>query len=188
MSGAGDLFRQQWEALARRSGFDDPVAEASRETGMRLPDDVVTLLGRRFALALGPAGASGEPVVGLRAAADGPAVAGALGRLLQFTDTAGLPLVRQDVSDGYVLATTREQAKAMAADGTLGAGRDFSDAVPDAAGAQAVVYVDLQRLASTYAADAPDDLRRTLSALRGFGMSSTRTGDGQQLRLRITTR
>ncbi len=190
LSGGGDLVRKQWKALAERvgGGFDDALAQGSRQSGMRLPDDIATLLGQRFALALGPAGASGEPVVGLRATAEGPAVAGALERLLRFTDRSGLPLVQQDTADGYVLATTREQAKAMGVTGSLGASRDFTDAVPDATGAQQIAYVDLKRLESTYAADAPADVRRTLSAFRGFGMSSTATADGQQLRLRVTTR
>jgi hypothetical protein len=188
VSGGGDFFRQQWEALAEPNAGRDALAEASRQTGLRLPDDVAALLGRRFALALGPAGASGEPVLGMRATADGPAVAGALERLLRFTDAAGLPLVRQDVPDGYALATTREQAKALAGAGSLGASGDFTDAVPDADGAHSIVYVDLRRLESGYAADAPADLRRTLSALRGIGLSATATADGQQLRLRVTTR
>jgi hypothetical protein len=190
LSGGGATAGTQWKGLQERLGDSaaDVTATIRTETGLRLPGDLSALLGRRFAVALGPAGGSGEPVVGLRAASEDPALGDALDRLLRFTDRNGFPLERKDVPGGYVLATTRQQATALAADGDLGKADSFRDALPDAEAAQAVVYVDVERLTRAYADWADESTRKTLSALRSVGLSSRQTSDGATFTLRVTTR
>jgi hypothetical protein len=190
VSGGGTLAAEQWKSLQKRLGKDagDVVATAERETGLRLPGDLVALLGRRFALAVGvPAAGSGAPVVGVHGASDDKALPGALDRLLQKTDSSGLPLERRDVPGGYVLATSRQEAQALSADGDLGSSDAFRDAVPAADKAFAVVFVDVQRMAN-YPGFAPDGTAGALSALRAVGLSATATDDGAELAVRVTTR
>ncbi len=190
VSGAGAGVTSQWKALQERLGpsAGDVLESIRAETGLRLPGDLAALLGGRFALALGPAGGSGEPVLGVRAASDDKRLSGALDRLLQLTDRHGLPLERRDVPGGYVLATTRAQAAALATGGDLGSSDSFRDAVPDAAAAQAVVYVDVQRFTRAYAGWADESTRSRLAVLRSVGLAATQTSDGARLTLRVTTR
>ncbi len=190
LSGGAETLRDQWPALRRRAGdgFEDALAQLGRQTGVRLPDDVAALLGRRVALALGPAGGSGEPVLGLRGDSDDAALGGALDRLLRLTDRESLPLVRRDLPGGYVLATTRQQADAMAGAGTLGEQEAFRDAVPDADRAQVVAYVDVERVVEDHGQGADEQTLRALSALRAVGMSAGRVDDGFRLTVRVTTR
>jgi hypothetical protein len=190
VSGGGALAAQQWKSLQQRFGADagDVVAAAERETGLRLPQDLVALLGRRFALAVGaPAGGSGEPVVGVRGDSDDRNLSGALDRLLQKTDSSGLPLERRDLQGGYVLATSRQEAQALATGGDLGSRNAFRDAVPGADKAFAVVYVDMERFDDVV--PNPDEKsRKALSALRAVGVSVRATDDGAELTARVTTK
>jgi len=164
------------------------LPEARERTGLKLTEDLEALLGQRAALALAQPDGSGRPVARLRAQSDAAGLGAALDRLLRFTDASGLPLERREVAGGYVLATDRAQADAMTRDGGLGDTDAFRDAVPDADGASAVAYVDVERLLATYAKDVDGDLAATLRPLRAVGVSTAATHDGTTTRLRVTTR
>jgi hypothetical protein len=190
VSGGGTLAAKQWKSLQQRLGTDarEIVASAERETGLRLPGDLVALLGHRIALAVGaPAGGSGDPVVGVRGESDDKDLSGALDRLLQATDSRGLPLEHRDVRGGYVLATSRQEAQALATGGDLGSRNAFRDAVPAADKAFAVVFVDLGRVEEVMP-DPTETSRKALSALRAVGLSVRATDDGAELAARVTTR
>jgi hypothetical protein len=190
VSGGGSTVAGQWKALQQRLGSSagDYIAAAEDGTGLRLPEDLIALLGRRVAVAVGaPAGGAGEPVVGVRGASDDPGLGAAVDRLLQLTDRSGLPLERRDVPGGYVLATSRQEAQAMSDGGDLGGNGTFRDAVPAADNAFAVVYVDVEHAAS-YAAMAGAQTAGAVSALRAVGLSATATDDGAELTVRVTTK
>jgi hypothetical protein len=190
VSGGGATVAGQWKSLRQRLGAaaDDDVAAAEEGTGLRLPEDLIALLGRRIAVAVGAAsGGAGGPVVGVRGASDDPGLGAALDRLLQLTDRSGLPLERRDVPGGYVLATSRQEAQALSEGGDLGSSGAFRDAVPAADKAFAVVYVDVDHMAG-YAAMAGAQTARAISALRAVGLSATATDDGAELTVRVTTK
>jgi hypothetical protein len=191
VSGGGTTLARQWKSLHQQLGSagDDGIAAAERQTGLRLPSDLVALLGRRIAVAVGaPSGGTGEPVIGVRGASEDRRLAGALDRLLQFTDRFGLPLEHREVPGGYVLATSRQEAQAVAAGGDLGSSDAFRDAVPAADHAFAVVYVDVDGIATTYASLAGESAAGAMKALRAVGMSATATDDGAELTVRVTTK
>lgn len=189
MSGVGESLKKTWASLGKEdSPFAGSVDALAEQTGLRLPDDLVALFGDQVALALGEPDASGQPVVGLRGASAAAGVGGALDRLLRFTDASGLPLERRDVSGGYVLATTRGEADALAKGGTLGQSDAFRDAVPDADRAAVVGYVDVQRVLETYGRSADADTVDALKPLRAVGLSVSTGSDSATLTLRVTTR
>jgi hypothetical protein len=190
VSGGGSTVTEQWKSLRQRLGTagDDIIAAARRDTGLHLPGDLVALLGRRFAVAVGaPAAGAGEPVIGVRGTSDDPGLGAALDRLLQLTDRSGLPLERRDVPGGYVLATSRQEAQALTGSGDLGSSAAFRDAVPAPDKAFAVVYVDVEHMAS-YAGLAGAQTASAISPLRAVGLSATGTDDGAQLTVRVTTK
>ncbi len=190
VSGAGDTLRQNWAKLAGRlPAGQDSLRSIEDASGLKLPDDVADLLGQQFALAVGGPDDRGQPVVGARGTSASAASSGALDRLLQATDAAGLPLERRDVPGGYVLSTSRQQLAALAAGGGgLGGTDAFRDAVPAADAAQAVVYVDVERLAGAYTSMLGSGADDSLKALKAVGLSASQTGDGLAMTLRVTTR
>ena len=191
VSGGGTLAAEQWKSLQQRLGPNagDVLATVERESGLRLPGDLVALLGHRIALAVGaPTGGAGEPVIGVRGASDDKTLPAALDRLLQKTDSSGLPLERRNVPGGYVLATSRQQAQALSADGDLGSNAGFRDAVPGADQAFVVAYVDVQGIAANYGSLAGEQTASAMSALRAVGLSATPTADGAELTVRVTTK
>jgi hypothetical protein len=105
-----------------------------------------------------------------------------------LTDRSGLPLERRELPGGYVLATSRQEAEALAAGGDLGSSSAFRDAVPGADKAFAVVYLDVDQIAATYGSLADQRTAGALSELRAVGMSATATDDGSALTVRVTTK
>ena len=189
VSGAGDTVGSAIGSGQSGSALAGVLADARRQTGLDLPGDLEAVLGRRVALALAEPDASGRPVLGLRGESDAAGLGSALDRLLRLTDGAGLPLERRDVPGGYVLATDRAQADAMARDGRLGRSDAFRDAVVDADGASFVAYVDVERLlGSAYGKQLGAGAAGTLGQLRAVGLVTSPTGDGTTTTLRVTTR
>jgi hypothetical protein len=191
VSGGGSTVAEQWKSLRQRLGgaADGGIAAAQRDTGLHLPGDLVALLGRRFAIAVGAPAGAGEPVVGVRGASDDPGLGAALDRLLQLTDRSGaLALERRNVPGGYVLATSRQEAQALSAGGDLGATDAFRDAVPGSDKAFAVAYVDVQHISASYGSMIGQEAAGAVSALRAVGLSATATDDGAELTVRVTTR
>jgi hypothetical protein len=189
VAGAGEQLKKNWPRFSEGLPYiKEAIASWQAQTGMQLPDDFADLLGRQFALAVGSSDAPGLPVVGVRAQSSSPTLAGALDRLLRATDKAGVPLQQRTVPGGYVLSTSRTQAEALTGDGGLGATAAFRDAVPEADGAQAVVYVDVNKLAQTYGSVAGASAADAIQAFQAVGLSVNPTSDGYAMTMRITTR
>jgi hypothetical protein len=110
---------------------------------------------------------------------------GKVDELLEQTDGA---VVRRDAPGGFVLASSRQHADALAAGGKLGSDPRFTAAVPDPA-APSVGFVDVAGVLAAYGQDLPAKERAWFEPLGTVGMSAAPTGPtGITFELRVTTR
>jgi hypothetical protein len=163
--------------------LDDLLAPLTAMTGLSLPGDLEKLVGDSFALALGPdidveaLVNSGDPSslpLAVKTRGDKATVdklVAALRRQLGPAVDSFQPVA----GDGSVaLAADRSYAATVAGDGGLGASKTFRAVVPHADEANAVLFVDVDRLDATIASlagDDPDVVGNT-KPLQAIGLSS----------------
>lgn len=189
------------------SGGDrDFLAEAERETGLALPEDLVTLLGSAITISVGgDAPDSGDDLspenthlgVVLHGNADEvkdliPKIEGALGFPLEE-----IPIRVVNTDSKVVLSPSEEYANALLADGALGDSASFKDAVPNADRATGILYVDfdsewrqtLVELIEEMGGSADDarSAEENLEPLKSFGLSSWTEGGTSHLLLKLAT-
>ena len=194
-AGLGKAVGTQWDAMLQQIGdatCEDPqtlLAPAEAAIGLSLPDDLVTLLGDRTAVAVGAPDALGLPSVGLKVASTGADLRGVLDKVRSTVDDAGLPVTITPIDGGYVAGTSEDETAALQQPGTLGASPAFGAAVPDAAKAAFVGYADVAGLVAAYGDTMPAGARQSFSALTSLGISVVVTPDGTStLRMKLTTR
>jgi hypothetical protein len=156
---------QQWDmlldALAGGPVLTDPDRRTQlleRQTGLRLPADIKTLVGDSFTLALDGAHLdfrgltqAGDPSLldlGARSVTDTAAFTRVVETLEGSSARGGLPidLVVQGTDDGAVVALNKEYAGRLAEGGSLTDTQVFTTAVPDADEAQGVFFVNVDLL------------------------------------------
>jgi hypothetical protein len=192
-AGTTKALQEQYSALVDQL---DAVTGMSTEKmlqqqyDLRMPGDLFTLLGTDRVLAVdGAMSPMGLPDVGYRSLTDPGAAADLASRLdpLVRQWTSGLGAVVRPTSDGLVVATTPQYAQTLASGaGSLATTSAFRDALPDAAGASAMGYLDidaLQRLLKTFDPSAEPG---GWDALRAVGFTATVNGDTANLRARLT--
>ena len=185
-------MQQQLKAV----GGADALTEVQQELasrGFHLPQDLQALVGTKFDVAFGGLGSDGTPLVGLRSNADAARAGKVLDRLSTQLSQTGLPFALHHVpaAKGYAVALDQSYAAQLAAGGHLGDQADFKAAVPDAAKAQVVVYVNVAQLVSghTLGAFGSGPVDPNLKALGSIGLSATSGSDGTAtFRLKVTTR
>jgi hypothetical protein len=201
----GVTLRPGWlsrrlDAMAQGFGGvhgDDATRELSRETGLKVPDDIETLLGSGFAVSVSKS-------LDLEAAENSPDGSGipvaatikgdptAIQRVLDkiHARAGDLPFLGSDSSDGLVTvgpsAAYRQQ---VLAGGHLGDDDTFTGVVPDAAHASSVIYANFDALVPLIKQVDPNDqgALANLTPLRAIGLSSW-TDDGvTRLSFKVTT-
>jgi hypothetical protein len=167
---------------------DDLYREIEQETGLDAPDDIDTLLGSGVALSVGKdidleALENSDTGSGVPVAATVKGDPAAIGAVLDKVRArvGDLPFLESDSGDGLVvIGPSEEYRKQVLSGGGLGDDETFRDAVPDAADANSLFYVDVDALEPSLTklagSENADDLAN-LTPLRAFGISS-RTGDG----------
>jgi hypothetical protein len=164
-------------------GFDlaGTMEEQLGSLGIHLPKDLDALFGTKFQIAFGGFGPDGTPQVGLHSNAP----AGPAGRVLDTLSGQlsqyGAPFALRHVAagDGYAVALDERYAKQLASGGRLGDQAAFKRAVPDAASAQTVGYVDFGNLQKAMRAfGSSDSTDADLKALLAAGFSVTTGSDG----------
>lgn len=210
VSGGTDAIEAGWQQMTEYLEQEQPgtveqfTSELEAATGLRLPDDLQTLVGDDFALAFDEQGleideATGEPTwstipLGLRTTSDIAAVTDLVDRvdavLAQYLPVS---LVETETdSGGSAISLSQEYADRLAADGGLGQSDTYQAAVADAENAAAVYYLDFDRtltLADQLGEQAgeplPDDDRTSLEVLRAFGLSASVDGDYTKATVRL---
>ena len=196
VSNGGDYVDMGFEQLREFSeqmspgSFDSEITQFEAESGLMLPEDLQTVFGDNVTAALDSEGLTPEALqspadipnigLGVRFTTDPAAIQDVLDRVQAKLGESGAPftLATQETDDGLVVATNEDYAASLADDGELGDSDAFADAVPDAEDAEAVFFVDLDKvtqIASDF--DAEDDAA-PLEPMRAFGMSVQQGDDG----------
>jgi hypothetical protein len=194
-TGGSSGVSEQWERFqkAMQGGvasrqLDRALAQLEAQYDIRIPEDLQTLLGDDVLVAVDGEGLlNGIPGAGVRSLTD-PAAGADLANRLQHSLallSGGFGLTAHGTKDGMIVATTDDYARDLeTGDGGLGESPSFQRAVPDAATARFVMWLDIAAVSGTLALTAPDaaDL---IAPLDSFGVSVTPDGDGTQVRARL---
>lgn len=123
----------------------DPLAEISKQVGIAIPGDLVSLLGSDAVVAYGGISGDGTPKIGLRSKpADINAAADVVTKLRNKLAGLDVQLAEQLAGSDFVLATSDDYAADLAKAGSLGTADRFADAMrgmPSSVGF--ATYVDL---------------------------------------------
>ena len=184
-------IRQQLEAAGAEP--DEMVAEAEKELGLTLPDDLRTVLGSNLLATLDDAGLrSGELQVGVRATTDVTAARPLVERMTALLQQLQPEVRSQMTDDGYVIATSGSAARRLVEQSgdTLADTEAFGRALPDADDARIALWVDVKPLITGISGSLGGDstVDPNLEPLAGFGMTVSTTDDGSgSFRMRLVT-
>jgi hypothetical protein len=191
---AGAQVRTGWANLqkaAKDNGavkqLTDGAAEAQTMLGISIPDDLVKALGSQTTIAFGGMGAD-RSTIKVALVTDGDR--GVLTTIAQHAGDAGLggALTVTPAGKRSVLSISDDYAQEIATKHGLGATSVFKDAVPDAATAQSVFFVDIAKAIASFSDEVPAKDRAQLSPLSALGLSASGQGTTADFRLRLTTR
>lgn len=199
-TGGSELVQKGWEqaqkSLEGNESFDaQELADmVQAETGFVVPDDVATLFGDDFVLAMDAEavelGPTGEPDpstvrVGMRTSSDLAEIQVLTTRLESALATAApVDLIERESDRGTVVAATEEYADALADEDGLADSANYREAVADHDSATAVFFMDfdlmlkfVDDLGEQNSDPMSADERKTFEVLRAFGVSGARDGD-----------
>jgi hypothetical protein len=181
---------------------EDPLSDIEHDTGLDLPGDLQTLLGRAVTFSLGgDAPASVDDIenvedvpAGLVIHGDADRIRAVITKLEDHFDThlADVPIVVDSSTDRVVLATSKDYASQLLAAGDLGSKDGFRSAVPDVDRATGLLYVDFDstwRDALTHLAegDERDEADTNTAPLRSLGLSTWQDGKVSHALLKLAT-
>jgi hypothetical protein len=170
-------------------GFDGMVADAERELGIDLPEDLAVLLGSNLVGAMRDDQAGRTQLeVGARVTTDGPRAVALVDKINKATNAAGedLPIVRRLTDDGFVMAKSTEQVDLLLKDGGLGNRDAVRNALPDIDGATVALWVDIRSLMRGFLGS--DGGNENVDPIAGIGVTAKVADDGSAtFRLRLVT-
>jgi hypothetical protein len=188
------------------SDGEDFVTEAEKETGLDLPEDLQTLLGKAVIVSIGgDAPSSPDDLQGIEDVPAGIVLHGDADRIKEIIATveenldlhlSDIPLVVDGSDDKVAIATSSDYADELLESGGLGSDGGFRDAVPDADRAAGIFFVDFDSDWTDLIADmvsteegesSGDELRDNVGPLRTLGFSTWEDGDASHALLKITT-
>lgn len=186
-TGLGEVAADMWERYGEESSYSlDSDAEAM---GLKMPDDLVAVLGQETAAGVVlPQGRGEEVMVTGRVTTDSPE------RALEVIDKLKQMEPSEEVftspaPGGYVLSTDRAHL-ADAADGDMSLADDeaFSNAVPDAADASALLFVDVRAVLGIFSAMGSSEETEPWEPLEAFGVTATGQDGNGEFTMRLTFR
>ncbi|GAA1513054.1 DUF3352 domain-containing protein [Kribbella lupini] len=180
VSGGSELVDTAWAQMKKSSGLDleELTSGFTDQYGIVLPDDLKTLLGKNFAVAIDRNDDDG-PKIGLRSETD-PAKAGEVVdkamRLLRERSRLNIPIEKAQDGGTLVVATDKAYAEQMLKGGSLGESDSFKQAIPDTKGAVLAAYVDFDGIGAL-----TEELKanKDAAALRSAGVTIRHTEGGQ---------
>jgi hypothetical protein len=190
ISGGDSLIDTAWQQLQKTGGenLKPMIDQITEETGLTLPDDLKSLVGKNLAVAVDKDSANG-PKIAARMETD-PAkaetVVQKLTTLLRQRSSSNIPIETAKDDDTLVVSTSKEYADEVLKGGNLGQAENFKQALPDTKGAVMIGYVDFEAAGSLSQRFADD---KDLAALRSAGIVARSTGDGQaEFSLRVVAK
>ena len=187
--------------IEQESGMslDEAIAEAERETGLAIPEDLDTLLGEGIAVAVDGTIQSSDVMAfdpsqipaGIRIKGDATEIEGVLDKLRTLMGPGAELLLSEADGDHVVIGTDQTYLDSVVEGGDLGDVDVFEDVVPRADDAAVVYYIhfDAENWLDNLVADFGDDeLAANIEPLAALGVSSW-LEDDESLRslVRITT-
>jgi hypothetical protein len=207
VSGLGEKVPQLWDRLREAAGsdpstFDADVEQFERDTGLRMPDDLATLLGDDLTLALDSEGVDALALdgneslpdvnAGVRFSGDAAAITDVVDRVQALLTQSGLTveLASEEVDGGVVVATNFEYAAAMT-DGGLSDSDRFESAVGAVDDVAGVFYLDIESLEAIVRGYARGGNGATaiadyLEPMKALGVNATSFEDYTEATLRLT--
>jgi len=190
VSGGESLVDTVWTQMSKASNgsIDQLTQQITEETGLKLPDDLKSLMGKNLAVAIDKDAGNG-PKIAARLETD-PAkaepVVEKLTTLLRDKSGEDVPIQTTKDSDTLVVATDKDYAEQVLKGGNLGQSENFKQALPDTKGAVAIGYVNFEAAGSLSPRFSSD---KDLAALRSGGFVIRSTGDGQgEISLRLVAK
>jgi hypothetical protein len=183
--------------------LDQMLAEGEAQTGLKLPQDIETLLGDGVSVsvdssmdldALQKSPDPSQVPVGLRIKGDPAQITRVIDKLKALAGPQA-DMVVVDKGDGVVaVGLQRRYVDQLLARGNLGSTSDFADAVPDADKAGSVLFVNFDagdgwaEKLGDLASDHDPKVRQNIAPLRALGISSWQDDSGvTHGLLRLTT-
>lgn len=171
--------------------------EASAE-GWTLPGDIQTLVGQSLAISVGPDVVSAAMAGGMEGMAqlpvayqvqtDVPAANELLDRALTQSGAPAEALARAEGDGVLTLGLDQSYVDEVAAGGALGEDEQFQSAVPGAADADGIMYVDLDTFEDFYLGYIDDATARdAVESLSAVGYSIAVDGDESAFTFRVVT-
>ena len=189
MGGGADMVDSMWDSLRKQYGeaeLTSIAASAEQELGVRLPEDLRTLLGKNLLLALDGEGLDeGNPSFGAQVTTDVAAAKPVLDKLRPMLQS-GLPeAVVEMTDDGYLVASDSAAADWLSGGGggTLADDEVFAQALPDVEGARFAVWLDLGDLLRGLGAE-----DENAEPLAGAGVTASYEGSNGDFRFRLVTK
>jgi hypothetical protein len=163
-----------------------------RQTGLRLPDDVETLLGQRTLITVVSDALSSDVPQGvaMRAETDTAAAQKVLAKLQALLERSDAPIRLTWRAEGSDLLVSFSEADLSAVRSGPGiADAAANEALPNLDSAQEALWIDLDRIAGLVADRSPDAIDAgtmdVLSHIAGIGLTATITKDGSTTTLRV---
>jgi hypothetical protein len=170
-------------------GFDGMVADAERELGIDLPDDLGVLLGSNVVGAMRDDKEGRTQLeVGARVTTDGPRAVALVDKINKATHASGsdLPIERRLTDDGVVMATSKGQVDQLMRNGGLGDRDAVRKALPDVDGATVALWVDIRSLMQGFMGS--DGGNENIDPIAGIGVTAKVAANGSATyRLRLVT-
>lgn len=178
---------------------EDQLAQIEQQTGIKLPEDLQTLLGSGLVAAVDPEGlTTGAPKAGALIRTDADTADAVVQKVLDLVARQGVPVPDGSVArvkdgDTYKIGTDKGYLERFGSGATLGDDPRVAAAVADASDAQLAAWVDLDAvyrlmLESEGPPGGDDaDVAQALEALDGVGLSVTSdTAGSVEFTLRVT--
>ncbi len=184
----GDVIvKQFWDRLRQISGgsmadLDRQLADFERNSGIKVPDDLQTLLGKQFDLVVSEKMMDADkkvPQIGVRMRTDTAKAEAILTKVKALMSGSGgqAPELPQTTKDGRVyLALSQGYLDDLSRAGSLG--DTINAAVPDLGKSTMVLWVNLDKLEQYYIDTVPADQREAVRALKGISVSAAPVKDG----------
>jgi hypothetical protein len=190
VSGGDTLIDTIWQQIQKsdNASLKPLIDQITSQTGLTLPDDLKSLLGKNLAVAIDKDMSNG-PKLAARMETD-PAkaepVVEKLTTLLRSRTPANIPIQQAKDNDTLVISTDQSYAEQVLKGGNLGQSDTFKQALPDTKGAAMIGYVDFQSLSAISQRSSSD---KDLAALKSAGVVARSTGDGQaEFNLRVVAK
>ncbi len=197
-------LQDYWNQLMQSDPtYDSDMRAIQEQTGLTLPDDLITLFGNGYAFAVdssfdpsvfsSPSMPDGNRLpMGIRFVGNADAIAGVLHKVSDLASSAGLPLAVEKGDGAAAISFSSEYAKKLAGSGGLGTSPSYQAAVQSPSDPDQVMYVDLGAVRDwVKQLDAGDPslsgILDNMAPLDAVGMASYRDGQDTYVDMRLTT-